>query len=50
LTGLPVPLRLIRQELPQHRKVASEAVTGGEQALDFTPDEQASQPPNIALA
>ena len=23
---------------------------GGEQALDFTPDEQASQPPDIALA
>jgi hypothetical protein len=22
---------------------------GGEQALDFTPDEQASQPPDIAL-
>jgi hypothetical protein len=23
---------------------------GGERALDFTPDEQASQPPHIALA
>jgi hypothetical protein len=23
---------------------------GGEQALDFAPDEQASQPPDIALA
>jgi hypothetical protein len=23
---------------------------GGEQAFDFTPDEQASQPPDIALA
>jgi hypothetical protein len=53
LTGLPVPLRLIRHVPPQRREVASEAVTGawgGEQALDFAPDEQASQPPDIALA
>jgi len=52
LTGLPVPLQLVRQVPPQHREVASEAVTGawGEQALDFTPDEQASQPRDIALA
>jgi hypothetical protein len=52
LTGLPVPLRLVRQVRPQRREVASGAVTGleGEQALDFTPDEQASQPPDIALA
>jgi hypothetical protein len=52
LTGVPVPLRLVRQVPPQRREVASEAVTGawGEQALDFTPDEQASQPPDIALA
>ena len=37
---------------PPRRDVASEAVPGawGEQALDFTPDEQASQPPDIALA
>ena len=46
-----MPLRVVRQEPPQRREVASEAVTGawGEQALDFTPDEQASQPPDIAL-
>jgi hypothetical protein len=50
---LTVPLRLVRQVPLQRREVASEAVTGalgGEQALDFTPDEQASQPPDIALA
>jgi hypothetical protein len=39
LTGLPVPLRLVRQVPPQRREVASE-----------TPDEQESQPPDIALA
>jgi hypothetical protein len=53
LTALPVPLRLVRQVPPQRREVAaSEAVTGlgGEQALDFTPGEQASQPPDVALA
>ncbi len=52
MTGVPVPLRLVRQVPPQRREVASEAVTGAwsEQALDFTPDEQARQPPDIALA
>jgi hypothetical protein len=52
LKGLPVPLRLVRQVPPQRREVASEAVTGawGEQDPDFTPDEQANQPPDIALA
>jgi hypothetical protein len=39
LTGLPVPLQLVRQVPPQRREVASE-----------TPDEQESQPPDIALA
>jgi len=34
LTGLPVPLRLVRHVPPQRREVASE-----------TPDEQESQPP-----
>jgi hypothetical protein len=49
--GLPAPLRLVRQ-LP----LASRSCVGGgsgalgEQALDYTPDEQASQPPDIALA
>jgi hypothetical protein len=52
LTGLSVPLRLVRQVPPQRREVASESVTEAwdEHALDFTPDEQASQPPDIALA
>ena len=47
-----MPLRLVRQVPPQGREAASEAVTGlgGEQTLDFAPDEQASQPPDIALA
>jgi len=43
LTGLPVPLRLFRQVPPLRREVASEAVTGAW-------GEQASQPPDIALA
>jgi hypothetical protein len=49
--GLPVPLRSVRR-VP----LASRSCVGGgngalvEQALDFTPDEQASQPPDIALA
>jgi hypothetical protein len=39
--------------VPQQRpEIASEAVTGAwrRAALDFTPDEQATQPPDIALA
>jgi hypothetical protein len=53
VTGWPEPLRLVRQVPSQRRDVASEAVTGAQgasQVLDFTPDEQASQPPDIALA
>ena len=47
-----MPLRLVRQVPPQRREVASEAVTEawGRAALDFTRDEQAGQPPDIALA
>jgi hypothetical protein len=39
LTGLPVAAAVGRQVPPQRREVASE-----------TPDEQESQPPDIALA
>jgi hypothetical protein len=50
--GLAGAAAVGRQVPPQRREVASEAATGawGEQALDFTPDEQASQPPDISFA
>lgn len=50
--ALPVPLRSVRQVPVQRYEVASDALTGAcsEQALDVTPDEQASQPMHIALA
>jgi hypothetical protein len=49
---LPVPPRLVHQVPPQRRELRRrrQQGLGGEQALDFTPDEQASLPLSIALA